>query len=514
MILGCLFGVLVAFITPIYYMLGSHVGGFLRIIYGLGFIGIIALIFMNPFFIAYIPSMVSGEPSIVIFFPDPVEVFNRSLDNYTYYAEVWAVVPDGVVEVARARVGPGIPMLRLTARDLGDVIAKWLEFYKAHGKYWRPALITQFSAYDPYNRSSILAFGASIVYDPEFFASPSPRSEIHKLSIKNYPLIKIFGPRNLSTSGMSLSPCNISLQGLPPPCSSQYDCDCCIADGGFPYFTRLVLGSKIFDSSDPSIPEALRDKVPLVILYLDPNAQTRYFAATYEAQNVNKWIFRMTIFDRSTNKTIWGDASGELTSKLGGAVTVFPPQYRIGMLYWSGSFKLYTAYGYTCCYERLCSGQRDIAVTCDPNGFSALLMIVTYAGSGLGARMFTLDEAPLDIAYFRSKLAFTQYFMPVSSYTTIQRDPYELRINPVNIAMAIILSMLKVPWQVDALLSLAAEHMPIAVEIVGYWGMYEVLRLYNSGGYPAVASVARIQAVYIDPYGPLETFTPIFIDVR
>lgn len=483
------------------------------LLYALGFIGIIALIITNPFFTAYIPSIVSGEPSIVILFPDPVEVFNRSLDNYTYYAEVWALVPDGIVEVTRAKIGPGVPMLRLTARDLGDVIAKWLEFYRIYGKHWRPSLITQFSAYDPYNRSSILAFGASIIYDPEIFVHPASKSEIHKLSIKNYPLIKVFKQRNTSTSEASLSPCNISLQGPPPPCSSQSDCDCCIADGDFPYFTRLTLGSKIFDSSDPSIPEALRNKVPLVILYLDPNAQTQYFIATYEAQNINKWIFRMTILDRSTNKTIWGDASGELTSAVNGLVAVSPSQ-RVGMIYWSGSFKLYTAYGYTCCYERPCSGQGGIAITCDPNGFSALLMVVTYVSSGVEARSFTLDEAPLDIDYFRSKLAFTQYYMSSSNFTPIQRDPYELRINPVNIAMAIILAVLRIPWKADVALSLAVELMPIAVEIVGYWGMQETLKLYNSGGYPAIANVARIRAVYLDPTKPLETFTPIFVDIR
>ncbi len=221
----------------------------------------------------------------------------------------------------------------------------------------------------------------------------------------------------------------------------------------------------------------------------------------------------MTIFDRSTNKTIWGDASGELTSTVGGAVRAFPP-YRVGMIYWPGSFKLYTAYGYTCCYQRLCTGQGDIAVTCDPNGFSALLMIVTYVGSGVIAKQFTLDEAPLDIAYYRSKLSFTQYYMPAGSYTAIQRDPYELRINPVNIAMAIILARLNIPWKTDALLSLAAEYMPIAVEIVGYQGVQETLRLYNTGGYPATAYVARIQAVYMDPTKPPEAFTPLFIDVR
>jgi hypothetical protein len=56
--------------------------------------------------------------------------------------------------------------------------------------------------------------------------------------------------------------------------------------------------------------------------------------------------------------------------------------------------------------------------------------------------------------------------------------------------------------------------MPIAVEIAGLQGMQETLELYNTGGYPATAYVARIRAVYIDPTKPPEEFTPIFIDVR
>ncbi len=143
-----------------------------------------------------------------------------------------------------------------------------------------------------------------------------------------------------------------------------------------------------------------------------------------------------------------------------------------------------------------------------------MLMIVTYVSSEVISDQFTPDEAPLDIAYFRSKLNFTQYYMPEGSYTTIQRDPYELRISPVNIAMAVILAKLNIPWTIDALLSLAAEYMPIAVEIAGSQRMQETLELYNTGGYPATAYVARIRAVYMDPKKPLETFTPIFIDIR
>ena len=164
-----------------------------------------------------------------------------------------------------------------------------------------------------------------------------------------------------------------------------------MSDGSFPYFTRVALEEKIFDSSDPSIPETLRDEVPLTILYLDPNAQTQAFVITYKAQNINKWIFRITIFDRSSNITIWGDASGELTVSVGSLTKVDTPCRRC-MIFRPGSFKLHTAYSDTCCYQRLCIGQGDIAITCDPNGFPALLMIVTYVNPALASREFTLGE--------------------------------------------------------------------------------------------------------------------------
>lgn len=73
-----------------------EVGSSRTILYALGFIGIVVLLFSNPFFSIYISSIVSGEPSIFIVFPDPVEVFNGSFDNYTYYAEVWVVVSEGL----------------------------------------------------------------------------------------------------------------------------------------------------------------------------------------------------------------------------------------------------------------------------------------------------------------------------------------------------------------------------------------------------------------------------------
>jgi hypothetical protein len=56
---------------------------------------------------------------------------------------------------------------------------------------------------------------------------------------------------------------------------------------------------------------------------------------------------------------------------------------------------------------------------------------------------------------------------------------------------------LSIPWQQDVLLSIAAEYMPIAVELVGSQGMEEILELYNPGLYPATAYVARLPAVYI-----------------
>lgn len=82
------------------------------------------------------------------------------------------------------------------------------------------------------------------------------------------------------------------------------------------------------------------------IPYLDPNAQTQAFGITYKAQNINKRIFRMTIFDRSSNTTIRGDASGKLTASVG-SLTKVDMSHRIGMIFWSGSFKLYKTYSYT-----------------------------------------------------------------------------------------------------------------------------------------------------------------------
>jgi len=299
---------------------------------------------------------------------------------------------------------------------------------------------------------------------------------------------------------------------LSSSCQSPGDCNYCVGDREFVYFTRIALGQKLFDSSDPSIPEVFRDKVPLLILYLDPNAQAQYFGATYEAKNV-KWIFRMTIFDRSLEKVIWGDASGEFTSTVGSAIAVDTSK-RIGIMYWPGSFKLYTAYGYTCCYEKLCTGYGDIAIICDSNSFSALLMIVTYVGPGVYGIRLTSDEAPLDISYFRSKLEFTQYYMSGGSIMSIQRDLYELRINVVNIFMSIILSRLGVPWWLDASLSIATEKMPIAVEIVGSGGMEETLEIFNSGQNPATVYISKIRAVYRDPTLPQSLYTPLLIDVR
>ena len=476
---------------------------------------ILLIILTNPLVSAVVYSLIIDKNSIIIFLPSPAEVFNRSLSSIrrvSYYVEIWAVAPEGIVEVLKTKAGPDNFMIKLTAREMMKIVSKWLDFYRSNGKFWRPAVIIQFSTYDPDENISILAFGASVTYDPEIFVSPMPRSEIHILSIDRFPMIKKFVIERKEGSGFSFSSCDISFQGLPNPCQSPGDCNCCVGDG-FVYFTRLVLGQKLFDSSDPSIPSTLRDKVPLLILHLDPNAQTEYFVATYKAKNVNKWIFRMTIFDRSLEKVIWGDASGELTSTVGSAIAVDTSK-RIGIIYWPGSFKLYTAYGYLCCYEKLCTGSGDIAITCDSNDFSALLMIVTYVGPGVYGIRLTSDEAPLDISYFRSKLEFTRYYMSGGSYISIQRDLYELRINVVNIFMAIILSKLGVPWWLDASLSIAAEKMPIAVEIVGSGGMEETLEIYNPGQSPVTVYISKIRAVYRDPILPQSVYTPLLIDVR
>jgi len=476
---------------------------------------ILLIILTNPLISAVVYSLIIDKNSIIISLPSPVEVFNRSLSSIrrvSYYVEIWAVAPEGIVEVLKTKAGPDNFMIKLTAREMMKIVSKWLDFYRSNGKFWRPAVIIQFSTYDPDENISILAFGASVTYDPEIFVSPMPRSEIHILSIDRFPMIKKFVIERKEGSNFSFSSCDISFQGLPNPCKSPGDCNYCVCDREFVYFTRLALGEKLFDSSDPSIPSTLKDKVPLLILYLDPNAQAQYFGATYEAKNV-KWIFRMSIFDRSLEKVTWGDASGEFTSIIGSG-TFIDTSKRIGIMYWPGSFKLYTAYGYTCCYEKLCTGSGDIAITCEPNGFSALLMIVTYVGPKVYEMRLTPNEAPLDISYFRSKLKFTQYYMPGGSIISIQRDLYELRIIVVNIFMSIILSRLGIPWWLDASLSIAAEKMPIAVEIVGSGGMEETLEIYNSGQNPATVYISKIRAVYRDPTLPQSLYTPLLIDVR
>lgn len=215
----------------------------------------------------------------------------------------------------------------------------------------------------------------------------------------------------------------------------------------------------------------------------------------------------------ASKKLYGGDVSGELTSTVGSGTAVDTSK-RIGIMCWPGSFKFYTAYGYTCCYEKLCTGSGDVAITCDPNSFSALLMIVTYVGPGVYEMRLTPNEAPFDISYFRSKLEFTRYYMPGGSSMSIQRDLYELRINVVNIFMSIILSRLGVPWWLDASLSIVAEKMPIAVEIVGSGGMEETLEIFNSGQSPATVYISKIRAVYRDPALPQTLYTPLLIDVR
>ncbi len=476
------------------------------------FVLLIAL--SNPIISITMFSIISGERSIIILFPKPIDLFNRTFnipEGIRYYVEIWAVVPEGIVEVVKTRIGSENNfMIKLTADIMRNVTFRWIEFYKSHGKFWRPSLIIQFSTYDPYESISILAFGYSIVYDPEIFVSPTPYTEMHILTLNKFPIVKKFHIERRIGSELSLSSCNISTQGgLPGPCQSPTDCFCCTN-----YFTRVALGEKLFDSSDPSIPEAFRDKIPILILHLDQNAQTQLFGVTYYAENVDRWVFRITIFDRTTERVIWGDASGELisSSKIDSLVYVDRSTNRlIGIIYRPGSFKLYTAYGYTCCYEKLCW---DYATVCDPNGFSALLMIVTYVDPGVFSSAYTLNEAPLNISYFRSRLGFSQYYVPAGSAVEINRDPHEIRINVVNILMTIILDRLGIKWYENILLSIAADNMPIAIEIIGSSGMRKSLKLYDPYPAPATAYVARITAIYMDPTGSQEVYKLLLIDVR
>ena len=87
---------------------------------------IIAVLPINPFFSALISSVISGESSLIIILPEPVEVFNRTLDNYTYYAEILAIVPDGIAELVKTKVGSGVPMIKLTIKDLRELFLNGL----------------------------------------------------------------------------------------------------------------------------------------------------------------------------------------------------------------------------------------------------------------------------------------------------------------------------------------------------------------------------------------------------
>ena len=181
---------------------------------------ILLIILTNPLVSAVIYSLIIDKNSIIISLPSPAEVFNRSLSSIrrvSYYVEIWAVAPEGIVEVLKTKVGPDNFMIKLTAREMIKIVSKWLDFYRSNGKFWRPAIIIQFSTYDPDENISILAFIASVTYDPEIFVSPMPRSEIHILSIDRFPMIKKFVIERKEGSGFSFSSCDISFQGLPNP---------------------------------------------------------------------------------------------------------------------------------------------------------------------------------------------------------------------------------------------------------------------------------------------------------
>jgi len=181
---------------------------------------ILLIILTNPLVSAVVYSLIIDKNSIIISLPSPAEVFNRSLSSIrrvSYYVEIWAVAPEGIVEVLKTKAGPDNFMIKLTAREMMKIVSKWLDFYRSNGKFWRPTIIIQFSTYDPDENISILAFGASVTYDPEIFVSPMPRSEIHMLSIDRFPMIKKFVIERKEGSNFSFSSCHISFQGLPNP---------------------------------------------------------------------------------------------------------------------------------------------------------------------------------------------------------------------------------------------------------------------------------------------------------
>ncbi len=487
-----------------------------------------ALLVLEPAYVFVARSLLSGERALVIALPKAAELLGATGRAAGYYVEVWAVVPEGVVEVYNATVDPDSPIVRLTAKELKRVVGEWLGYYRRHGKHWRPALLLQVSAYSPETDTSVLAFGASVIYDPELFVSPLPRVEVHRVGADRFPVVRrtlnvsslrvgrsatatAVGREAQGLCGLAARPGYLALvapssyqtsgSGLPGPCSGSYSCDCCSY-----YFTRVRLVREIFDSGDPQLPEYLRNVIPLIIMYMDPGALTQGVRAYYDSGGYTRVKFRIGILNWE-RIIIIGEPSGELSGHIRGEVWV-DSRNAYSFLTWRGRFKLYDAYGYRCCYAKLCDG--SVAVTCEPDGWSSVVTIVTSVESPSLYPIFGVPASEfVDIDVFRSKLEFESYWVPAWGVLELGRDSLGFRISILGLIVAVLCQYYGIPWYlcyaIDALGLVAA----IEIENVG-----ERLNVYNVGSYGAEIYISRIAAYYMSDQRPPWWFRPPFIDVR
>ena len=477
---------------------------------------------LHPEYVTALGAAISGEKALVISLPRDFRSLNlSSLDSY--YVELWAVTPDAVVEVYRGFLDPGRPILKLAYKDLKDVVERWLEHYRAHGDYWRPALLIQVSAYSREWGVTANLFGASVVYDPRLFVDRFPRVEVRAVNLEDFTIVKT-GELRLGRSSSTPTTLSAEIEMLPTsttttpalpypyptcgrPCPAE--CDCCEPNS---FFSRWSIVSTLFDSSDPRIPEYLRDKVPIVVVYRDPDSLQGYFGADYAIEPLSTLRFRVTLLYNTREYPIFGSASGELNLNRGYTYFVATDSPNtIRFAYWTGSYKLYSVQFWDCCTVRRCDGWGCYHENYCQAGGGGLLMVVTYVTPvGEMSPALSPSEFPIDINFIRQRKAYTSICLAENVEQTLPRDPYEIRLNLVNLAMAATLSKLGVPWQWDVLLAATVENMPVAVELVYGGGAREELRLEN-GGTPRCADIYLQVAIY--PQSP-STFKWTLIHVK
>ncbi len=477
---------------------------------------------LHPEYVTALGTVISGERALVISLPRDFRSLNLSSVD-SYYVEVWAVTPDAVVEVYRGFLDPGRPILKLAYGDLKDVVERWLEHYRAHGEYWRPALLIQVSAYSRERGATANLFGASVVYDPRLFVDRFPRVEVRKISLGDFTVVKSrelrpghssSAPTTLDAESEVLPTFTTTTPALPypyPTCGRPCpaDCDCCEPNS---FFSRWSIVETLFDSSNPRLPDYLRDKVPIVVVYRDPSSLQGYFDAAYIIEPLSTLRFRATLLYGTREYPIFGSASGELNLDRRYAYSVATDSPNtIRFAYWTGSYKLYRVQFWDCCTVRRCHSWGCYHENyCQPGG-GGLLMVVTYV-TPIGERSPTLFpwEFPIDVNFIRQRKDYTSVCLVENMEQLLPRDPYEIRLNMVNIAMAAALSKLGVPWQWNALLTAAVENMPVAVEVVYGGGTREELRLTN-GGTPRCVDIYLQAAIYPQS---LNTFKWTLIHVR